>query len=95
MAECESRYRSLSQLVATGCFGHVISNLTLERRCFDLGEGVFEKVDLTGEGEQGGYPLTVPVELGVDGVLDVNFLERFRPTFEFEQAVLVSRTKAV
>jgi len=33
----------------------------------------------------------LPAELRVDGVLGVNFLERFRPTFEFEQAVLVLR----
>jgi len=33
----------------------------------------------------------LPSELRVDGVLGVNFLERFRPTFEFEQAVLVLR----
>jgi len=35
--------------------------------------------------------VSLPAELRVDGVLGVNFLERFRPTFEFEQAVLVLR----
>jgi len=38
--------------------------------------------------------LSLPAELRVDGVLGVNFLERFRPTFEFEQAVLVLRQRA-
>jgi predicted aspartyl protease len=39
--------------------------------------------------------LELPPLLRVDGLLGVNFLEHFRPTFEFEQAVLVLRRRAV
>lgn len=35
--------------------------------------------------------LPLPVELRVDGLLGVNFLQRFRPTFEFGSSVLVLR----
>ena len=35
--------------------------------------------------------LPLPAELRVDGLLGVNFLARFRPTFEFDQATLVLR----
>jgi len=31
----------------------------------------------------------LPGELRVDGILGVNFLERFRPTFEFDRSTLV------
>ena len=31
----------------------------------------------------------LPGELRVDGILGVNFLERFRPTFEFDRSILV------
>lgn len=35
--------------------------------------------------------LSLPLDLRVDGLLGVNFLEGFRPTFEFDQATLVLR----
>ena len=35
--------------------------------------------------------LSLPYDLRVDGLLGVNFLEQFRPTFEFDQATLVLR----
>jgi predicted aspartyl protease len=35
--------------------------------------------------------LSLPPDLRVDGLLGVNFLEYFRPTFEFDQATLVLR----
>jgi len=35
--------------------------------------------------------LSLPPDLRVDGLLGVNFLEHFRPTFEFDQATLVLR----
>jgi clan AA aspartic protease (TIGR02281 family) len=35
--------------------------------------------------------LQFPEELRIDGLLGVNFLERFRPTFEFDTATLVLR----
>ncbi|MCL0098982.1 retroviral-like aspartic protease family protein [Dehalococcoidia bacterium] len=35
--------------------------------------------------------LEFPPELRIDGLLGVNFLERFRPTFEFDIATLVLR----
>jgi len=35
--------------------------------------------------------LSLPPDLRVDGLLGVNFLEQFRPTFEFDQATLVLR----
>jgi len=35
--------------------------------------------------------ISLPPDLRVDGVLGVNFLEQFRPTFEFDQATLVLR----
>jgi clan AA aspartic protease (TIGR02281 family) len=35
--------------------------------------------------------LQSPEELRIDGLLGVNFLERFRPTFEFDTATLVLR----
>jgi len=33
--------------------------------------------------------LPLPPELGIDGLLGINFLERFRPTFEFDRGTLV------
>jgi clan AA aspartic protease (TIGR02281 family) len=35
--------------------------------------------------------LSLPPDLRVDGLLGVNFLEQFRPTFEFDHATLVLR----
>ena len=35
--------------------------------------------------------LSLPPELRVDGLLGVNFLGHFRPTFEFDQGILVLR----
>jgi len=35
--------------------------------------------------------VALPVALRVDGLLGVNFLEKFRVTFEFDQATLVLR----
>ena len=35
--------------------------------------------------------ISLPPDLRVDGLLGVNFLERFRPTFEFDEATLVLR----
>lgn len=35
--------------------------------------------------------LALPAELRVDGLLGVNFLGKFRPTFEFDQGILVLR----
>jgi clan AA aspartic protease (TIGR02281 family) len=35
--------------------------------------------------------LALPAELRVDGLLGVNFLGKFRPTFEFYQGILVLR----
>jgi clan AA aspartic protease (TIGR02281 family) len=35
--------------------------------------------------------MSLPVNLQVDGLLGVNFLEKFRVTFEFEQSILVLR----
>ena len=35
--------------------------------------------------------LSLPPDLRVDGLLGVNFLKRFRPTFEFDEATLVLR----
>lgn len=35
--------------------------------------------------------LSLPRNLRVDGLLGINFLQHFRPTFEFEQATLVLR----
>lgn len=35
--------------------------------------------------------LSLPADLRVDGLLGVNFLEQFRPTFEFDQGILVLR----
>lgn len=37
--------------------------------------------------------LSLPSELRVDGLLGVNFLEKFRVTFEFDRATLILRTK--
>lgn len=37
--------------------------------------------------------LEFPDELRIDGLLGVNFLERFRPTFEFDTATLVLRER--
>ena len=36
--------------------------------------------------------LSLPSELRVDGLLGINFLEKFRTTFEFEQATLILRS---
>jgi len=33
--------------------------------------------------------VALPEELRIDGILGVNFLERFRPTFEFDRSTLV------
>ena len=33
--------------------------------------------------------LSFPADLRVDGLLGVNFLERFRPTFEFDRSTLI------
>jgi len=33
--------------------------------------------------------LSFPTDLRVDGLLGVNFLERFRPTFEFDRSTLI------
>ena len=35
--------------------------------------------------------ISLPPDLRVDGLLGVNFLERFRPTFEFDETTLVLR----
>jgi predicted aspartyl protease len=35
--------------------------------------------------------VALPVALRVDGLLGVNFLDKFRVTFEFDQATLVLR----
>jgi clan AA aspartic protease (TIGR02281 family) len=35
--------------------------------------------------------LPLPPELRIDGLLGINFLERFRPTFEFDRGTLVLR----
>lgn len=35
--------------------------------------------------------VSLPSELRIDGLLGVNFLERFRPTFEFDRSILVLR----
>ena len=35
--------------------------------------------------------MSLPVNLQVDGLLGVNFLEKFRVTFEFQQSVLILR----
>jgi clan AA aspartic protease (TIGR02281 family) len=35
--------------------------------------------------------MSLPVNLQVDGLLGVNFLEKFRVTFEFEQSILILR----
>jgi predicted aspartyl protease len=35
--------------------------------------------------------IELPTLLRVDGLLGINFLEKFRVTFEFEQATLVLR----
>lgn len=35
--------------------------------------------------------MSLPPDLRVDGLLGVNFLERFRPTFEFDETTLVLR----
>ena len=35
--------------------------------------------------------LSLPSELRVDGLLGVNFLEKFRVTFEFEEATMILR----
>jgi len=39
-----------------------VADLTLDRRYFDLGEGYPEEVDLAGEGQRDGQPITVLVE---------------------------------
>ena len=36
-----------------------------------------------------------PPRLRIDGVLGVNFLERFRSTFDFDTATLVLRARSV
>jgi len=38
-----------------------------------------------------GLVVFLPPELRFDGLLGVNFLSRFRPTFEFDQCTLVLR----
>jgi clan AA aspartic protease (TIGR02281 family) len=38
-----------------------------------------------------GLVVSLPPELRLDGLLGVNFLSRFRPTFEFDQSTLVLR----
>lgn len=35
--------------------------------------------------------LSLPPDLRIDGLLGVNFLHQFRPTFEFDQATLILR----
>ncbi|MFW6147988.1 MAG: retropepsin-like aspartic protease family protein [Thermodesulfobacteriota bacterium] len=35
--------------------------------------------------------IPLPSELRLDGLLGVNFLSRFRPTFEFDQSIIVLR----
>jgi len=37
--------------------------------------------------------VTLPDELHVDGLLGINFLERFRPSFEFDTSTLILRPK--
>ncbi len=38
-----------------------------------------------------GLVVSLPPELRLDGLLGVNFLSRFQPTFEFDQSALVLR----
>lgn len=35
--------------------------------------------------------ISLPADLRIDGLLGVNFLQRFRPTFEFDRSTLVLR----
>jgi predicted aspartyl protease len=39
--------------------------------------------------------ITFSPQLRIDGVLGVNFLERFRSTFDFDTATLILRTRSV
>jgi hypothetical protein len=39
--------------------------------------------------------ITFSPQLRIDGVLGVNFLERFRSTFDFDMAMLILRARSV
>lgn len=73
------------QHIAVAQSREVVTVPTFRLDCLEVGPFVVEGLEVT--------LLGLPPELRIDGLLGVNFLERFRVTFDFEDQVLVLRRR--